>query len=89
MPITATRRRPRTNPLGYEATLHAARKVGASKANDAQQIALLCENVLQRTCGAVSPSLVFEGAMKKNLTATQFSKMMADDPQGVEDLMWA
>lgn len=73
----------------YKTTLAAARKAGASHADDAGQIALLCATTVQHTVGAVSPSLVFEGAMKKKLTASAFARLIGRDPRAVEALMWA
>ncbi|KXO91065.1 Uncharacterised protein (plasmid) [Tsukamurella tyrosinosolvens] len=61
---------------------------GAAHASEAAVIAGLCDGPLQTVCGAVSPKLVFDGAMKKGLSVTEFSHLMATDPRAIADLMW-
>lgn len=72
----------------YEQTLHSAIAVGASKANDGQLMALFCAGPLQTLCGAVAPSLVFEGAQKKGLNSKELAALAAKKPAAVADLMW-
>lgn len=74
--------------ISYEKALAQARVVGAGKADNEGQIAQLCESVLPSMCGAVSPKLVFEGAIKKGMRATEFSRLMASDPLAIADLQW-
>lgn len=72
----------------YENTLKAAKAVGASRADDAQHMALLCDGSLQILCGAVAPSLVWQGAQKKGITTSELAEMAATRPMDVADLMW-
>lgn len=72
----------------YDEALASLRRIGAAHADDAGQIAGLCSSTLQIACGAVSPKLVFEGAMKKGLTAKQFAALMSTDPLAVAELQW-
>ena len=72
----------------YENTLTAAKKVGASRADDAQHMALLCEGSIQILCGAVSPALVWEGAQKKGLTTSELAELASTSPMEVAELMW-
>ena len=72
----------------YDEALALLRRIGAAHADIAGQIAGLCSSALQITCGARSPKLVYEGAMKQGLTAAQFAKMMSTDPRAVEELQW-
>ena len=76
--------------MTYADTLKAARKVGASKASDAQVMALLCDGTLQILCGAgLSPKMVFDGAQSKGMTSKELLKLMSTDVFAVSDLMWA
>jgi hypothetical protein len=72
----------------YEEALAEARRVGAANVGDAGQIAGLCASVLQTVCGAVSPKLVYEGAMKKRLSGQEFGRLMGTDPRSIEELQW-
>lgn len=77
-----------TNAHDYTAALKQGKAVGASQATDSQAMALFCESSIQILCGAVSPALVWEGAMKKGLTVTELGKLASTDPGAVADLMW-
>ncbi|WP_301123989.1 hypothetical protein [Mycolicibacterium fortuitum] len=68
----------------YEQALAAARRVGAAHADDAGQIAGLCDSTVQILCGAVAPRLVYDAAMKKGLS--EFSRLLADDCAAIEAL---
>ncbi len=72
----------------FDEALALLRRVGAAHADTAGQLAGLCSSVLRLTCGALSPRLVYEGAMKRGLTASQLSDMMSSDPSAVEALQW-
>lgn len=72
----------------YETTLKAAKTVGASRANDVQLMALFCDGPLQTVCGAVAPSLVFDGAQTKGLSSKELAELASTDPMAVADLMW-
>lgn len=72
----------------YEETLKSAQAVGASNANEAQHMALFCDGPLQTLCGAVSPSLVWQGAQTKGMTTSELAELVVNDPMAVSDLMW-
>lgn len=72
----------------YQDTLAAAKKVGASKATDAGVMALFCAGSLQLLCGAVSPALVWRGAVASGMTARDLSRLAATDPMAISDLQW-
>lgn len=73
----------------YAEVLADARLVGASRADEEGLLALLCySGALQRTCGAVSSKLVFEGARRAGLTARALTLLLATDPGEVEKLQW-
>jgi hypothetical protein len=72
----------------FDEALASARRVGAAHTDTAGQIAGLCSSVLQLTCGALSPKLVYSGAMKQGLSVAQFSQMMSTEPHAVEQLQW-
>lgn len=74
--------------IRYEDALAESRRVGAAHADDAGQIAGLCESAVQAVCGAVSPKLVYEGAMKKGLSAKEFGRLLGSDPRAIEALQW-
>ena len=69
----------------YEDTLKTARTIGAKRCSDVQALALYCDGPLQYVAGAVSPALVFDGAVKSGLTLLEVSKLT---PLEVGDLMW-
>lgn len=72
----------------YDQTLKAAKTVGASRANDAELMALFCEGPLQTLCGAVSPALVWQGAQTKGLSSKELAKLANTDSMEVAELMW-
>ena len=72
----------------YEDALAELKAKGAAHASEAAVIAGLCDGPLQTVCGAVSPKLVFDGAMKKGLSVAEFSGLMSSDSSAIADLMW-
>lgn len=73
----------------YEKALKSARKNGAAYASDTELMALFCEGFVPALVGyAVSPSLVWSGAVNKGLTTRQLVALTAVDPQAVSDLQW-
>lgn len=72
----------------YTETLKAAKVIGASRASDPQLMALYCAGPLQNLCGAVAPSLVWEGAQKSGMTSMELNRLVISDPRAVGDLMW-
>jgi len=47
---------------------------------------MLCKSLA--SVHAISPALVYQGAMKQGLTAKQVAKLAVDDPVGLGDLMF-
>jgi hypothetical protein len=72
--------------MTYEQALKKGEKAGASKAGPEEFLALLCKTLA--VIHAINPALVFEGAKKQGLTAKQVTKLAADDPVGLGDLMF-
>lgn len=76
-------------PTGaYAAALKVCRAKGAAHAPNDALMAGLCQDVIQTLAGAVSPQLVWEGAMKKGLTAKELLNLCHDDFMAVDDLQW-
>jgi len=73
----------------YAEALKSGRKAGASHCTDTELLAGLLDSTAQILLGAVSPRLMWEGAMAKGLTSKQVMTMIRDDPQAAADLMWA
>lgn len=74
--------------VSYQQCLADGKRVGAAHCSDVELMALLCDSTIQTLCGAVSPRLVFEGAVKKGLTSIGLSSMAVEDPAAVAELMW-
>jgi hypothetical protein len=72
----------------YDDALAAANKVGAANATDAEVMARFCATSLQILVGAASPQLVWEGAQKKGMTATELAVLATVKPAAVHELMW-
>jgi hypothetical protein len=90
-PQAATPERQITPPAptgAYAAALKVARAKGAVHAPNDARMAGLCQDVVQILAGAVSPQLVWEGAMKKGLTAKQLLNLCHTDYMAVDDLQW-
>jgi hypothetical protein len=76
-------------PTGpYAAALATYRTKGAAHAPDEALMAGLCQNTIQTLVGAVHPQYVWEGAMKKGLTAKQLLHLCNTDIFAVDDLQW-
>ncbi|QBJ94453.1 hypothetical protein D0Z67_29225 (plasmid) [Streptomyces seoulensis] len=79
----------RPAPTGaYAAALKTCRAKGATHAPGDALMAGLCQDVVQILAGAVSPQLVWEGAVKKGLTAKQLLILCHADYAAVDDLQW-
>ena len=72
--------------MTYEQALKRGERAGASKAGEQEFLALICKSLA--SLHAISPALVFKGAKKQGLTATQVAKLAVDDPVGLGDLMF-
>ena len=69
--------------MSYEEALKAARKVGASKAENLPLLALTVASL--SLIHAINPKLVFAGAVQRRLTAAQVRKL---DPVSLGGLMF-
>lgn len=74
--------------MTYEEALAEYKERGASRCSDAAAMAAYCENTIHYTVGAVSGRLVWEGAMKQNMTHMELATLSVKDPMEVSDLMW-
>lgn len=72
----------------YEQSLTDGQKAGASKATDAQAMAMFLESCAQLLLGAVSARLIWQGAQTKGLTGLELATMISKDPGSARDLMW-
>lgn len=72
----------------YTAALARAKKAGTSKAADGDFMAQCCKNLIPVLVGAVSPKLVWEGAMLKGVTSSELMRMCHTDPSAVAELQW-
>ena len=73
---------------GFDEAVARGRGAGAAHASDSDAMAWFCESVVQSLLGAVSPRLVWEGAMKKQLTLAELSRLCSSDPVAACDLQW-
>lgn len=81
---------PEPQPLAdsYEAALTRARKEGVGVCDDAAAMAAFCETTVPLLVGAVSGRLVWEGAMRKGLSALELGRLAGSDVRAVDDLQW-
>jgi hypothetical protein len=73
--------------MTYQQALKASEKTGASKAEGKPLLAMLCQSLA--CVHAISPALVYEGAVKKGIDAKALTKLAATNPVAVGDLMFA
>lgn len=74
--------------MTYEEALAEAKRVGVRRASDPAAMAAFCESNIQFLCGAVSPRLVWEGAMKRGMTLLDLGRLAGSDTSAVAELMW-
>lgn len=74
--------------MTYEEALAEGHKVGFGVCSDAAAMAGYCDTTIQHIIGAVSPKLVWDGAMKKKLTLLELGHLCITDPREVEALQW-
>jgi hypothetical protein len=72
----------------YEAALKRAKDKGVGRCDAAALMAHICKYNIPMLVGAVSPQLVWEGAMTKGLTSKQLLEMARRDIMEVDDLQW-
>lgn len=77
-----------TITASYANALKEGKAKGAGVCSDSEALALFLESSIQILCGAVSPKLVWEGAMKKGLTLREVGVLANSNPRAIEDLMW-
>lgn len=70
----------------FDDALARCRKAGVGRASDAEAMAGFCADTLQILVGAVSPKLVWNGAMKKRLNLKQLAALCHSDPLAVAAL---
>ncbi|MGH3405863.1 MAG: hypothetical protein ACRDRJ_25710 [Streptosporangiaceae bacterium] len=86
MPRTPTGRAAQDRGTRYAAAL--AQKGGTTR--DEQQMAALCEYVIQVQAPGLNPRLVWEGAQAARVTCAQLKKLVQQRKWGqVEEFMWA
>ena len=74
--------------MTYDQALADYQKVGAAHAGDVALMAGFCKHILQTVVGAVSPKLVFEGALASGLTSADLSRLAISDARAVAELQW-
>ena len=72
--------------MSHDDALKHGAKVGASKAEGDTMLALLCRSLA--AVHAINSRLVYEGAKKRGLTYKDVSKLGANDPVALSDLMF-
>jgi hypothetical protein len=76
----------RAKLMTYQQALQAGKKIGASKAEGTVLLAMLCQSLA--LVHAISPALVYEGAVKQGLDTKALMKLAASDPVALGDLMF-
>lgn len=74
--------------MTYDEALAEARKTGVGKCSDAAAMAAFCEAPLPILAGAVSPRLVWEGAMARGMKLTDLARRAGDGSTFISDLQW-
>lgn len=72
--------------MTYQQALQAGKQVGASQAEGHVLLAMLCQCLA--LVHAISPALVYEGAVKKGIDCKALVKLAATDPVALGDLMF-
>ena len=72
--------------MSYEEALRRAERVGVSKAEKLEFLALVCKSLA--SIHAINPAMVFAGAQKLNLDAKQVVKLAEADPVALGNLMF-
>jgi len=74
-----------TGKMEYRAALDRAEVSGLSQCDDAAAMASYCNGPLQIIAGAVSPALVWWGAMRSGLSLVELAQLT---PHQIDDLQW-
>jgi hypothetical protein len=72
----------------YPEALEAGRKAGAARATDARLMAMVLDSTAHILVGAVSPRLMWTGAMKAGLTTEELMTLIHDDALAASELQW-
>jgi hypothetical protein len=72
--------------MTYRQALQRAETIGASKAEGKPLLALLCRTLA--AVHAISPALVYEGAVKQGIGSKTLMRLAATDPVALGDLMF-
>ncbi|NUS82700.1 MAG: hypothetical protein HOY75_08100 [Streptomyces sp.] len=75
-------------PVTWEQALAEAEQRGVRHCSQPAQMAVFCEAAMHHTVGAVSPRLIWEGAMRQGMTLTNLGRLAVDDPIACSELMW-
>lgn len=74
--------------MTYQEALKGLRKIGASRASNAEALAGMCE-ALPAIYGAVSPQLIWEGALARGMTVVELAAYLRDGGlEACDALMW-
>ncbi len=73
--------------MTYQEALKEA-KGNLAHCSDAAAMAAYCDGLIQFLVGAVSPRLIWEGAMRRGMTALALARLAQTDPAATEALMW-
>lgn len=72
--------------MTFNQALKQAEKIGASKAEGKALLAMLCQTLA--SIHAISPALVYAGAIKEGIDAKALVKLADADPVALGDLMF-
>lgn len=75
-------------PVTWEQALAEAHTKGVGRCSDHAAMAAFCDANITRAIGAVSPQLIWEGAMRKNMTLLELGRLAGRDPYACSELMW-
>lgn len=76
-------------PVTWEQALAEAEQRGLRRCSEPAKMAVFCDAAMHYTVGAVSPQMVWEGAMRQGMTLKELSRLAVDDPIACAELMWA
>jgi hypothetical protein len=75
-------------PLTWEQALAEAKTKGVGRCSDHAAMAAFCDASIMHAVGAVSPQLIWEGAMRKDMTLLELGRLAGRDPYACSELMW-
>lgn len=75
-------------PITWEKALAEAEEKGVGRCSDRAAMAAFCDASITLIVGAVSPRLIWEGAMRKGMTLLELGRLAGRDPIACSELMW-